>query len=43
VIDLAEHGQLWEDFYDTLLADEREHELRETLAEVKEGEAGRLQ
>jgi hypothetical protein len=36
LIDLAEHGELWEDFYDTLLAKEREHEPRETLAEVKE-------
>jgi hypothetical protein len=35
VIDLAQHGELWEDFYDTLLAKEREHEPRETLAEVK--------
>jgi hypothetical protein len=35
VIDLAEHGELWEDFYDTLLAREREHEPRERLAEVK--------
>ena len=35
VINLAEHGELWEDFYDTLLAEEREHEPRETLAEVK--------
>ena len=36
VIDLSEHGEVWEDFYDTLLAREREHEPRETLAEVKE-------
>lgn len=36
VIDLGEHGELWEDFYDVLLAKEREHEPRETLAEVKE-------
>jgi len=35
MIDLAEHGDLWEDFYDTLLAEEREHEPRETLAGVK--------
>jgi hypothetical protein len=35
VINLAKHGELWEDFYDTLLAREREHEPRETLAEVK--------
>lgn len=36
VIDLSEHGDLWEDFYDTLLAEERKHELRETLEEVKQ-------
>lgn len=36
LIDLSEHGELWEDFYDTLMAQERESEPRETLAEVKE-------
>jgi len=36
VIDLGEHGDLWEDFYDTMLARERQDEPRETLAEVKE-------
>ena len=36
VIDLDEHGEFWEDFYDALVAKEREHEPRETLAEVKE-------
>jgi hypothetical protein len=36
LIDLAEHGELWEDFYDALKAKEREDEPRETLAEVKE-------
>jgi len=35
LIDLAEHGELWEDFYDTLLAKERESEPRESLEEVK--------
>jgi hypothetical protein len=35
LIDLAEHGELWEDFYDTLLAKEQENEPRETLVEVK--------
>jgi hypothetical protein len=35
LIDLSEHGELWEDIYDTLLAEERKHEARETLAEVK--------
>jgi hypothetical protein len=36
VIDLSEHGDLWEDFFDTLVAKERQGEPRETLAEVKE-------
>ena len=36
VIDLSEHGDLWEDFFDTLVAQERQDEPRETLAEVKE-------
>ncbi len=36
LIDLAEHGELWEDFYDALVAREREDEPRETLGEVKE-------
>ena len=35
VIDLAEHGEIWEDFYDTLVAKEREGEPRETIEEVK--------
>ncbi|HKH45077.1 MAG TPA: hypothetical protein VKM72_10480 [Thermoanaerobaculia bacterium] len=35
VIDLAEYGDIWEDFYDTLVAQQREREPRETLAEVK--------
>jgi hypothetical protein len=36
VIDLEKHGQLWEDFYDTLLAKSRADEPRESLAAVKE-------
>jgi hypothetical protein len=36
LIDLAEYGELWEDFYDAVLAKQREREPRETLAEVKE-------
>ena len=36
LIDLVEHGELWEDFYDALLARERADEVRETLDEVKE-------
>lgn len=35
VIDLAEYGEVWEDFYDMLVAQQREREPRETLAEVK--------
>ena len=35
VIDLAEHEDIWEDFYDALLAEERKDEPRESLAEVK--------
>jgi hypothetical protein len=35
VIDLSEHGALWEDFYDALLAEERKNEPRETLAKIK--------
>jgi hypothetical protein len=35
VIDLREHGALWEDFYDTWLAHERADEPRETLRSVK--------
>lgn len=36
LIDLIEHGELWEDFYDALVAEARRHEPRETLAEVEE-------
>ena len=36
LIDLMEHGELWEDFYDSLLAQERSDEPRETLSEIKE-------
>jgi len=35
VIDLRKNRDLWEDFYDRLLVQERAHEPRETLAEVK--------
>ena len=34
VISLKQHRVLWEDFYDTLLAQERQNEPRETLDEV---------
>ena len=36
LIDLMEHGELWEDFYDSLLAQERADEPRETLEELKQ-------
>ncbi len=36
LIDLREHGALWEDFYDTLLSRTRADEPRESLEEVRE-------
>ena len=41
LIDLKEHGEIWEDFYDTLRVKERESEPRETLKEVKKKVLGR--
>jgi hypothetical protein len=35
LIDLKRHRLLWEDFYDTALAKEREREPRESLEDVK--------
>ena len=35
VIDLRKHRKLWEDFYDSLLAESRAHEPRESLESVK--------
>ena len=35
VIDLRRHRKLWEDFYDTALAESRAHEPRESLDLVK--------
>ena len=35
LIDLKKHGEIWEDFYDTLRVKERESEHRESLEEVK--------
>ena len=35
VIDLKKYGDIWEDFYDTLVARQRAHEPRESLAAVK--------
>ena len=36
VIDLKEHGELWGDFYDTLIARRRAEEPREPLESVKQ-------
>lgn len=41
LIDLKEHGEIWEDFYDTLRVKERETEPRESLKEVKKKVLGR--
>ena len=35
VIDLKKFGDVWEDFYDTLIAERRANEPRESLASVK--------
>ena len=35
VIDLKKHAQLWEDFYDTLVAHSRKSEPRESLESVR--------
>ena len=35
VIDLRRHGRLWEDLYDAMLAEQRRHEPRESLDQVK--------
>ena len=35
LIDLKKLGEIWEDFYDTMLVKERESEPRESLKEVK--------
>ena len=36
VIDLEQHGDLWEDFYDSLLVRKRKTEPRESLAAVRQ-------
>jgi hypothetical protein len=36
VIDLKQHGELWEDFFDRSLAESRKDEPRESLESVKE-------
>ena len=35
MIDLGIHSELWEDFFDAVVAKERQDELRETLEEVR--------
>ena len=35
IIDLSKHADLWEDFYDTLIAHQRRKEPRESLNSVK--------
>ena len=35
VIDLEQYGEIWEDFYDTMLAQERNDEQRISFSEVK--------
>ena len=35
-IDLKKYGGLWEDFFDTLIAQERADEPRETLKQVRQ-------
>jgi len=37
LINLKQHGALWEDFYDTAVASSRAHEPRESLEKVKLG------
>ena len=41
LIDLRQHKRLWEDFYDTMLARERETEPRESLEDVRRQVFGR--
>ena len=36
LIDLNEHGELWEDIYDSLIANSRINEPRESLEEVRQ-------
>lgn len=41
LINLKTHGEIWEDFFDTLRAKERECEPHESLKEVKKKVLGR--
>lgn len=36
LIDLKQHGELWEDFYDVIIAKQRADEPRESLDSVRE-------
>jgi hypothetical protein len=36
VIDLEEHGELWEDIYDNLIASSRKNEPRDSWEKVKQ-------
>lgn len=36
LLDLEEHGEIWEDIYDSLIAKERAFEQTVSLAEVKQ-------
>lgn len=40
VLDLDEHGELWEQLYDVLLAEQRRDEPRESFAHVKRSLSG---
>jgi hypothetical protein len=44
LIDLKQYGELWEDFYDTILARQRADEPRESLETVRESlrQSGKL-
>ena len=35
VIDLKRHGDIWEDFYDTLLAQQRKNDVRYSLGDAR--------
>jgi hypothetical protein len=35
LIDLRVHGRMWEDFYDAMVAQQRENEPRESFDDVK--------
>jgi hypothetical protein len=41
IINFKQHRVLWEDFYDTLLAQERQDEPRETFDEVRDRVLGK--